>query len=534
MRGAGLADAAVLLAVVALISKLLGFVRELVLANFFGTTRAMDAFIVAFTIPDLLGTLAKIGILTAFIPVYSACLADSPARAAKLANTLLVVVATLLTVVVAVGFVIAGPLIGILAPGFPPEARELAAALARITLPIIPIAGVIGVLGGIQHVHQVFLYPALAYPVWSLVLIAAVCLFAGQAGIYAAAYAVVAGGLLQLAVQYPGLRRCRHHFRWQTDFRQAGAGRVAALVVPALTGVAANHLCLFIDRVFASSLAVGSIAALNYAVQVNNVFIGLFIAPLTTVLYPTLARRFAAGDIEGFKRYLNTSIRLVAFIITPVMLFLIVFRRPVVEVLFRRGAFGSQAVDMTAAALLFFAVGMLGMALLDLLNQSFFAQQSGRVPVLVSGGIILVNTALNFVLVGPLAHGGLALATAVAISLGAGVLIHMLRRRLGTIGGRRIAASGLKIIAASALMIAAGLLSHGALSDWLRPLAAGWWASAVALAAAAGVCALVYAGAALVLKSEEAAIIRELIAARTTRAGRGRRLAPRFGGSGRS
>lgn len=531
MKSSGLAKAAAVLAAVALLSKLTGFVRELVLANFFGTTQAMDAFIVAFTIPDLLGTLVKLGLITAFIPVYSSCLADSPAKAGKMANTLLLISLVVLSVVVVIGAVLAKPLVSLMAPGFSQEAQALAASLTGIIFPIVAISGVVGVLCGIQQVHQVFLYPALAYPVWSVTLIAIVCAFSGQAGIYAAAYAVIAGGILQLAVQCPGLIRCNYRFRWQFDFTRSEVGRVALLVVPALTGIAANNICLFIDRIFASSLAVGSISILNYAVQVNNVFIGLFITPLTTVLYPTLARHYAAGDIESYKRYLNTSIRLIAFIITPVMLFLMVFRRQVVEVLFRRGAFDSQAVEMTALVLMFFTVGMLGMALLDLLNQSFFAQQITIVPVLVSGAIILINICLNFILVGPLAQGGPALATAIAITLGTGMLAHMLRQRLGKIGGWRIVRSIAKILPAAGVMITAGIIGHGAISQYLQAYLTGWWASAWSLVGAAAVCGLVYAGVAFVLKSEEIAMILDLIAAKTTDAGPGRwRMLVRGGG----
>lgn len=515
MARGDLARAAVLITALALVSKFLGFGREMIFAAFYGASGVMDAYVVANMLPAVLGAVVQQGIVTAFIPVYNTYLARGDQRDAdRLANTVVVLVVVCTGLIGAAAYVFMPYLVAAVAPGFAPPRLALTVRLTRIMLPILLLSGLLGLANAVQQAHKRFFYPALVGLPYNIVIISGVALLASRWGIYAAAVATTLAVVAQVCIQWPGLKSVGFRLRPALDLGHPGVRRMAALILPVLFGTAANHANLFVDRMLASSLPAGSIAALTYASRVNAVCIGLFVTSVITVIFPTLAQCAARQDMAAFKRHLNVSIRVIAFIIIPIMVIFLVFSKPIIAAAFQRGVFDNHATDLTSFALFFFALGMLGISLIDLLNQAFYAQQDTRTPVLVTFGVVAVNIILNFLLVKPLAHGGLALATSTASTLGMLVLLYLLRRRLGSIGGRQIMISLAKILAASCAMV---LVAYGIFALLAAPglrvpgLPAGL-TRLVPLGLALSAGGLAYLTAAAALRCQELAIGLELAA----------------------
>lgn len=515
MAGIDLARAAVLITVLALLSKFLGFAREMTFAAFYGASGVMDAYVVANMLPAVLGAVVQQGIVTAFIPVYNSYLVQGDRRGAdRLANTVVVLVVVFTGLIGTAGYLFTPYIVAAVAPGFAPERLALTVSLTRIMLPILLFSGLLGLASAVQQAHKRFFYPALIGLPYNIVIIGGVALLASRWGIFAAAAATTVAVAVQVLIQWPGLKGVGFRLRPALDLAQPGVRRMGVLILPVLFGTAANHANLFVNRMLASALPAGSIAALTYASRVNAVCIGLFVTSVITVMFPTLSQCAARGDMDAFRRHLNVSIRVIAFIIIPIMVIFMVFNRPIIAVAFQRGVFDAHATSLTSFALFFYALGMLGIALIDLFNQAFYAQQDTRTPVLVTFGVVAVSIILNFLLIKPLAHGGLALATSTATTLGMLTLLVLLRRRLGSIGGRQIMISLAKILAASCVMavVAYGVYTLLTATGLKHPGGHTAWGRFVPLGLALAAGGTAYLAAAAAMHCQELAIGLDLAA----------------------
>lgn len=460
--GKKLAQAALLIAFLSLVSKFLGLAREMVLAQYYGVSISMDAYVVATLIPTVLGTIIRACIITAFIPIYNGYLAHDEKDVAKnFVDTLLTCILAACLLIVGGLHIFASQIIYVLAPGFNEQTHALTVDLLRMTMPIVLFFSLLGLVNAIQQAQNMFLYPALIGLPANLVIIGAVVLFADSFGIKAAAAGSVFAVLIQVIIQWPGLRKCGYSPALAFDYRHPGVKKMLFLIGPIILSTAATQVNLFVDRYLASSLPSGSISALNYANKINMVFISLFVMSIVTVMFPNLAKHAARNEHEAFTASLSIALRIIIFVTVPIMFVLVVFNHSIVEILLQRGAFDGSATEATAIALFFFSFGMLGMALLDMLNRAFYAYQETRVPVLVNLGVVGLNIFLNIILVRHLAHGGLALGTSIAVTMGVVVLFYLLRKKFdGNFGRDVIATLGKTAIAAIIAVCIAKALIH--------------------------------------------------------------------------
>ncbi len=476
-----------------------GLVRNAIIARQFGIGADLDAYYAAFKLPDLLFTVVAGGALaTAFIPVFAGFLAaDDREGAWRLASAITnwaVLVAGVLALLVA----IAAPWLvkTVIAPGFSPAQAAETASVMRIVLVSTLIFSVSALQGSILHGFKHFLLPALAPVVYPLGVIAGAVWLAPTWGVRGLAIGAVAGSAAHLAIKIPGL--IRYGFRWWPVLRagQGAVRKVAVLLGPRVLDLGAFHLTLLVTTNLASRLGPGSVSALEWgweAMQLPETIIG---TAFGLVAFPTLAELAARGDRDGLRSTLGESLRTVLTLAVPAACGLILLGRPLLALLYQRGAFDTQATEAVYVALRFYALGLVAHTCLELAARAFFAQQDTVTPLLLAVASAAANIALGALLMGPLGHGGLALANAVAVSAEVLALLLVLRRRLGGVGGRAMGSLLLRALVASSAMGCAIL----AVTSFAGR--AGWGNLALlASAGAAGVA--VYLAACQVLRVHE-------------------------------
>jgi putative peptidoglycan lipid II flippase len=317
--------------------------------------------------------------------------------------------------------------------------------------------------------------------------------------ILAVAVGVVAGGLLQFLIQLPALRKAKLLFHWRVDFGHAGVRRIALLMAPALIGLSVTQINVLVSTVLASFFP-GGPTYLFYGMRLIQFPLGVFGVALATAVLPSLATQAANGDMEALRKTLGFGLRLIFFIIFPAMIGLILLRTPIVHLFFEHGRFTSADTAGTAAAVFGYAVGLWAFAGVRIVVSAFYALQDTRTPVLVAMAALIANIALSFSLMGPLAHAGLALATALSAILNMGLLVVFLATRLGDLRWKAVLASHLRVVVASAPVVAACLWVAG-LGVWGHPEA--WVAKTIMLVVGIGLSMAGYLTAHVLLRSDE-------------------------------
>ena len=452
IKAAGVVGAATLL------SRMLGYIRDAVIAWYFGAGLNSDAFIAAFRIPNLLRKLLGEGsISNAFVPVLTDYLAkDGKAEALGLAKSALWVMSIIL-VIVSIGGIILSPLIvKIIAPGFAdsPGKISLTIVLTRIMFPYIFFIGLVALCMGILNVFGHFATPALAPVLLNLAMILSVfflCPHFSQP-VLGLAVGVMIGGVLQLAFQVPAMARKGFLFRQKAKILHPGLKKVGQLLLPVIFGGAVYQINTLVGQLLGSLLKEGSITYLYFADRLVQFPLGIFAIAAATAVLPSLSRQAANHDIEALKDTFSYSVRLTLFLTIPSMVGLIILREPIIGLLFQRGEFSLQAARLTAMALLYYAIGLWAFSAVRVVAATFFALKDTRTPMIMATVSILANILLGIVLMGPMGHGGLALATSLASILNLGLLVYALRRKLGSLGWRRIAQSACKTMGNAAIM----------------------------------------------------------------------------------
>ncbi|NOZ50686.1 MAG: murein biosynthesis integral membrane protein MurJ [Chloroflexi bacterium] len=492
-----IAQAASLVMVLFVASRAFGLLREIVIGARFGASADLDAYLAAFRLPDLLFTLVAGGALaSAFIPTFSERLAHRDEAgawelAAKVAN-LLVLALTVLAVLAALS---ARPIVEhLIAPGFSPAQQTLTISLMRWMLISTVIFGLSGLVMGVLNSYQHFLLPALAPVVYNVAILLAAWFLAPRWGVQALVVGVLVGAVLHLLVQVPGLWHFKARWRPSISLADAGVREVLRLMAPRMLGLAVVQLNFMVNIFLASHLAPGSISALNYAWLIMLLPQGIFAQAIATAAFPTFAHQAAKGERGAMQSTLGSILALLLFLTVPAAILLFLLRVPLISLLLQRGAFDAHATQMTAAALRFYALGLIGHAVVEVVARGYYALKDTLTPVLVGVAAITMNIVLSLWWVQPLGHGGLALANSVATLAEMAVLLWLLRGRLGGWNERAVGHSLLRTLAASTVMTVVVLLLMRTLTLWPAPVQAVVF----------GVIALmVYAAAAWALRSPE-------------------------------
>jgi putative peptidoglycan lipid II flippase len=497
--------AAGIVALATLLSRVLGFVRDAMIAGYFGAGFSSDAFLAAFRIPNLFRRLVGEGALnSAFVPVFTETLYRAgPAEAEQLFGSASLVFSALLVAVCSIGVLAADWLVPLITPGFTGSKLALTVTLTRMMFPYLFAAGMMALCMGALNVYGSFAAPAFAPTLLNLCMIGSLAVLAPHMArpVTGLAVGVLIGGAAQLAFQTPFL--LRHRLRL---WRAARGGhpalkRMARLMVPSVLGGAVYQINILVGTLMASMLAEGSVSYLYFADRLVEFPLGVIAMAGATAALPSMARETAVGNTEGLREIFSFAFKLVSFATIPAMTGLVLLGEPIVALLFMRGAFNAVDVRLTAQALSYYALGLWAFATLRIAVSALFALQDSKTPLIAATLSILANILLGLMLMKPLAHGGMALATSLAAMLNLGILLTMLQRKLGGIDWRGIGASVARSILGAAVMaVGVRAVSHLVLSD----------PHATTMQLALGLCSSIAAGVLLYAAAARAAGSAEL------------------------
>lgn len=505
-------------------SRILGLVREQVLASLFGASHAMDAYVIAFRVPSLLRDLFAEGAMSAaFVPTFTRHLVtEGKPSAWRLGNNAMNALLVGTGILVVLGIVFAEPLVRLLtAEDFArvPGKLALTVTLARIMLPLLTLVALAAAAMGMLNSLQQFFLPALSPAMFNVVTILValtVVPFAGTIGlapITLIALSTLLGGVAQLGLQLPLL--WREGFRWRPrlDWDDAGLRRILVLMGPGTLGLAATQLNLVINQLLATREA-GAPSWLTYAFRIMYLPIGLFGVSIGTAVLPAISRQLAARDHHAARRTIADGLSLMMMLNVPATLGLIVLAVPIVRLLFERGRFTPSDTAATAGALQLYAVGLLGYAIVRIITPAFYALGRNRTPVVVSVATVGLSIVLNVTLMAWIGFRGLALGTSLAALFNAVTLLLLLRRELRGVDGTRLGTALMKITAASVAMAVAAFAAGRTLES-LVP-GDGLVIQLLRVGGAIGIALVVLAGSAWLLRIAE---FHDAIALLTRRAG---------------
>ena len=505
----GLARSTAIFGIATALSRVLGLVREMVASYYFGASGRINAFTIAFQVPNLVRALvADAALSSAFVPVFSDLLEKGDRRRAwRVASSLFWLMLLGLTALTAIFVLVAPWVISIF--GNPGNDKSLAVGLSRVLFPIVALLGVSGIVVGILNSYDHFTVPALSPVFWNVAIIAGLAIGVPQASgsstkLYVYAASILAATFIQVFLPMPwlrGLDRGEERLRVVIDWRDPAVRRVFKLMVPVTLGLGLINVNAVIDAFFASRYIDANLAptAIQKAFLVYMLPQGMFSVAIATVLFPTLSRFASRGDLRGFARAVSDGLRQIAFLLTPAAVVSAVLAEPIIRILFQRGAWHPSQTPVVAAALAAFSAGLVFNGAMLMLNRAFFSLQENWTPTAVALGNLALNAVLDFAFY-RFGTWGIPLATAVSNVAGAAALAFLLRRRIGPIGGSAIASTLVKVTAASALV---GVVSYVVWRPLDGALGRSFPAQAVSLGAALTVAVLTYLFACRALRVRE-------------------------------
>jgi putative peptidoglycan lipid II flippase len=457
---------------------LLGLAREQIGAALFGGGAMMDAFTVAFRIPNLLRDLFAEGALsTAFVTTFSKTIArDGDGSAWRLANKVATLTVLVLGALCVAGMVFSSQLVNVLAPGFDPHKAALTAELTRIMFPFIVLVSLAALVMGMLNAKSVFGRPAMASSFFNLgSIIGGVTLGAwfdphfGERALIGLAIGTLIGGALQFAVQLPPLAHLGYRYRADFQWRDPGVSAILALMGPSVIAASTTQVNVLINSMFASTLGDGAIFWLASAFRLMQLPLGLFGVALGTVTLPLLSRLVVAGQLVAFRTELSRAMRLMFLLTIPSTIGLMMLAEPIISVLYQHGRFNAYEAAQAAGALRFYAIGLAGYAALKVLVNAFYALDRRKTPMLVSFLAVGLNLLFNWIFTFRLGwgHRGLAFSTGLVATCNFLLLYALMRRQLGGLETPHLLRTLGKIsVAGAALCATCAAANHWLLADW--------------------------------------------------------------------
>jgi putative peptidoglycan lipid II flippase len=506
------------------LSRLLGLAREVVVASYFGVSGAMSAFTIAFQVPNLVRALfADSALQGAFVPVFTELLERGERREAfRVASSLFFLILLVLGAVTALFVLLAEPLMSLFAPGFDddPALKDLTVSLAQLMFPIVVLLALSGLVVGMLNSFEHFAVPALAPVAWNAVIILAlvglVPTLPDEDEIYAYAIGILAGTIVQFLLPLPWLRGRGGHFTVRLDWRNEHVRRVLWLMLPVTLALGLINLSLLINSLFGTLVSVEAPAAIDKAFRIYQLPQGLFSISIATILFPTLSRYAARGAGEDLRRTVANGIRLIGLLLIPSAVLMAVLAEPIIRLVYERGAFGTEATELTSTALFWWSLSLPFQGISLLFSRTFFSLQRPWATTALAGLNLVVNAALAAALYGPFEIAGIVLGTVAGTIVMCVAQGWILRNTLGGIEGARLVSAAVRVLIAAALM---GAAAYGAWYGLDELMGSSLGAQLVEVLVALAVGVGVYAAAVWALRVPEAHQIRELLVSR--RGGRG-------------
>lgn len=448
-----LAQTTLTISVVLIFSKLSGFLREVALAYSYGTSTASDAFVLAQSVFNIFSNLLFVALGIAFIPIYTKLkLKGKDSEMSSFIDSIYSVAGTMILLICVLGFLGADLLIYLLAPGFSESAHQLAATLTRMILPAVLFTFISTIQGQQLRGENIFMPSAfVAFPL-NIALIVAFLFFTPYGGIKGAIVAYVLGTILQVLLLYPFVKKTSYRFHYRYDVHNDGLHKILKLTLPIMLGNTIQVIDLMVNRILASGLEEGSMAALNYSNKLSIFLVGVVSLGVGTICFTRMSELSARNELEELKRFLSNMINLLNLVVVPASIGMMALSVPITKLVFEYGAFDNQSVEMTATTLWFYSIGLTGFVLRDIITKAFYALNDAKTPMINGGIAVGVGIVANIVFVRFLGIGGLALATSVSGILGTVLLLLSLRKKLHQIGLREMSITFLKTCIAGMIM----------------------------------------------------------------------------------
>ncbi|MCH1967140.1 murein biosynthesis integral membrane protein MurJ [Paraclostridium sordellii] len=511
-----LAKSAFWLMVVTMLSKVLGFAREIVLGYFYGTSAYSDIYVTAMNIPLVVFVAIGTALATTFIPLYHEALEEGgEEKALKFSNNIISIVSILSILLAILGYIFAEPLVKLFAMNFTGEKLALTIHFVRIMLIGILFIGLSNIMTSYLQIQGDFTIPGMiAFPS-NIIIILSIVMSSLMKNIDILAIGGLLGMVSQFLFQIPFAIKKGYKFKPIINLKDKYLKKMLWLVLPVFIGVAVSQVNTMVDRSLASGLGDGVITALNNANKLNGFVLGLFIATLGAVIYPTLSKLSTENNKEKFAESVATSINCVNLVSLPTTIGAIVLSTPVVRILFQRGAFDERSTALTATALVFYSVGMVGVGLRDILGKVFYSLKDTKTPMINGIIAVILNIVLNIALVKIMGHGGLALATSLSAILCILLLFASLKKKIGYYGQDKIKSTFFKSLISSLIM---GVVTYFVYKFLSGILGLGFIQEAISLGVSVGIGVIVYSILVIFFKVEEIGMFIDIIKKKIGRA----------------
>lgn len=443
---------ALIIMIITLLSKILGFGRDIVLSYYFGTSNISDAYLISLTIPSVIFGFIGIGIVTAYIPMQSRIIDEyGEDVGAEFTSNFTNIILMILTIILILGMTFTEPIVKLFALGFSGDILELTIKFTKISLFGMYFTAMVSIFSGYLQIKDNYIVPALiGFPLNTIVIITILIASKGNYIVLAIGTLIATGS--QFILMIPFIRKQNFKYSFIFNLKDERIIKTLYIALPVVIGTSVNQVNILIDRTIASSLAVGGISALNYANRLNLFIQGLFVTSIITAMYPMISSYANNNNFDGIKKALRESINIITIFVLPITIGTMIFSNEVVNLLFARGAFDKNAIIMTSTALFFYALGMLGFGYREVLARGFYSMQDTKTPMINATIGMIMNIILNIILSKILGLGGLALATSISAIFTSILLFISLRKRLGSFGIKQISISFTKILIASIIM----------------------------------------------------------------------------------
>lgn len=499
-----IAKATLGLMIATMLSKVLGFGRELVLTYVYGANSMADIYITTLSIPTILFASIGTALGTTFIPLfYEVDKINGREESLKFANNLFNIIILLSIVLALIGFIFAEHLVKIFAIDFTGEKLKLAVTFTKIMIFGVIFIGLSNIMTAWLQINGKFSIPGMVAIPFNILIIIGILLSINSNVKIIAIWSLIAI-TSQFLFQLPFAIKNGYKYKPYINIKDEYIKKLLFLVTPVFLGVAVNQINTIVDRSLASTLGDGVITVLNSANRLNGFVLGLFISTIAAVIYPTLSKISTENNKEKFSKSVSQSINSIILLIIPISVGAIVLAKPVVRIVFERGAFNSEATTMTATALACYSIGMIGFGLREILNNVFYSLQDTKTPMLNGALTMGMNIILNIILIRFLGHAGLALATSISALICIVLLFRSLKKKIGYFGQDKILNTMIKSLMAAVVM---GFVTVGTYNLFAKALGVGFIKEAISLFGSVGIGALVYGVMVIVLKVEEVNVV---------------------------
>jgi putative peptidoglycan lipid II flippase len=498
----GLATSAVALMGVTLFSKILGFLRDVALASSYGAGAVSDAYLMALNIPTVVFALISTSLATSFIPMYTEIEEQKGEKESlKFTNNVISIVFIISAISIILAMIFTEPLVKLFAMGFEGETLDLTIQFTRIFMLGVGFVGVSYILKSYLEIKGKFVITGLMTLPYNLLILVSI-VASVKFGITTLAVGTLIALLSQLLIELPCSISQGLKYKPSINLKDENLKKMAILIVPILFGASVAQLNSIIDKNLASTLAAGSLSAMNYAYKLNIFVTGIFIASITSVVYPLFSRLTSENNVTELKKAIVTALNSMSLIVVPVSIGAFILAEPIVQVLFERGEFTHEHTVITAGVLACYAIGMLATGFRDIIVRVFYSLQDTKTPMANSVLCVVFNIIFNLVLIKYLKASGLALASSLAVLFSTIILTLKLRKKIGKFNGKLVASTVFKTCIAGALMSFTTLMSYNALELFNQK---------IALFAAIFVGAITYGIAVFILKVDSCEYVLNIV-----------------------